>query len=97
MFDPADALSIGDWTMNRVTHKTVVFQRPFVLDHTEGEFPPGAYMIETEEELLDTISFPAYRRLSTVMQFAEANGIISCIRIDPIALDLALARDARID
>jgi hypothetical protein len=80
----------------RVTNRTVVFVRPFVLDQTQDAMAPGTYTIETEEELLDTVSFAAYRRVSTVMRYTEA-GITSFIAVDPIALDAALMRDARSD
>ena len=54
-------------TTTRVTNKTVVFSRPFVLNEADGEQPPGIYTVETEEERLDVMSISAYRRVSTVM------------------------------
>jgi hypothetical protein len=79
----------------RITNKTVTFVRPFVLNKKEGEMPPGTYTVETEEQLLEAVSFPVYRRLSTVMCCAEPGGITRFVTIDPIALESALARDAR--
>lgn len=79
----------------RVTSRTVIFGRPFLLDEADGEQPPGAYTIETEEELLESVSFPAYRRVSTMIQCHAPGGITRFVTVDPTALDAALARDAR--
>ena len=76
----------------RVTTKTVIFARPFVVDEIH-EHPPGIYTVETEEELLGTAS-PATRRLSTVMSGYAAGGVTRFAAINPAALDAALARDA---
>ncbi len=82
---------------NRVTSKTVVFSRPFVLNEVDGEQPPGVYTVETEEEPLDVISISAYRRVSTVMQRCDlqpTGGFIRFVSIDPAELDDALGREA---
>lgn len=46
----------------RTSKRTVVFRRPFVLGGFDEVLPAGAYNVETDEELLEGISFPAYRR-----------------------------------
>jgi hypothetical protein len=79
----------------RVTTKTVIFARPFVVDKADGEQLPGVYTVDTEEELLESVSFPAYRRVSTVMRCPAPGGITRFVAIDPIVLDAALAREAR--
>jgi hypothetical protein len=89
-------LQIGDSVTTRVTTKTVIFAHPFVVDAMDGEQPPGIYNVETEEELLESVSFPVYRRVSTVMVCQVPGGITRFVTIDPTALDTALARDARI-
>ena len=81
----------------RVITKTVVFARPFVVADADGEQPPGVYTVDTEEELLESVSFPAYRRVSTVMHCPAPGGITRFVTIDPIALDAALARDGKAD
>ena len=80
----------------RVTTKTVIFAHPFVVSAMDGEQPPGIYTVETEEELLESISFPVHRRVSTVMFCHGPAGITRFVTIDPQVLDAALARDARI-
>jgi len=86
--------------MMRVTGKTVVFSRPFVLNESDGEQPPGIYTVETEEEPLDIVSISAYRRVSTVMQRYDLHatgGFIRFVAIDPAELDAALVRDAEVN
>lgn len=81
----------------RVTTKTVVFSRPFALNEADGEQQPGIYMVETEEEPLDVMTIPAYRRVSTVMNRYDLHGpggYVRFVTIDPVELDAALARDA---
>ena len=81
----------------RVTTKTVVFSRPFVLNEADGEQQPGIYTVETEEEPLDLMSLAGYRRVSTVMNrhdLRASGGVIRFVEINPAELDAALARDA---
>lgn len=81
----------------RTSSKTVNFRRPFVLGGMSEVQPAGAYGVETEEELLDTVALPAYRRTSTMIELRArqgAAGITEMVVIDPNELDAALARDA---
>lgn len=52
----------------RHTVRTVSFQRPFSLSVREDAFPPGLYRVEVDEELIDGMSFLAYRRVQTSLQ-----------------------------
>lgn len=79
----------------RVTTKTVIFGRPFVVNEADGEQPPGIYTVETQEELLESVSFPAYRRISTIMYCHAPSGITRFVTVDPAVLKAALERDAR--
>ena len=79
----------------RFTTKTVIFARPFVVNEVDGEQLPGIYTVETEEEQLESVSFPAHRRVATVMHCHAIGGITRFVTIDPAALSAALARDAR--
>jgi len=61
------------------------------------QFPAGCYPIETDEELLDGMYFPAYMRRTTVMQLIpdpRRPGITEYAAIDPLQLEAALALDA---
>lgn len=51
----------------RTTSRAVTFTRPFILSGMDGVQPAGTYTVATEEQLLQDVSFPAYRRISTVI------------------------------
>jgi hypothetical protein len=80
----------------RTSKKTVTFRRPFVLGGFDEVLPAGAYSVETDEELLEGISFPAYRRILTVIHLhakSDNPGLTRTLTIDPNELDAALKRD----
>ena len=82
----------------RTTKTTVTFTRPFSLSGFDGEQPAGSYSVETDEELLEGVSFPAYRRIATMMQLetgsrAGGDGLQVAV-IDPRELEAALAVDS---
>jgi len=80
----------------RTSKKTVTFRKPFVLGGFDEVLPAGAYSVETDEELLEGVSFPAYRRKLTVIRLrAKSNnpGLTRSLTIDPNELDAALKRD----
>ena len=51
----------------RTLSKTVVFTKPFLLNGVDRTLPAGNYRVVTDEELIEGLSFPAYRRLSTMI------------------------------
>lgn len=59
--------------------------------------PPGVYMVETDEQLLDTVTCVALRRLETRMEIHPRPGNSETVPIDPAELDQALLRDAEDD
>jgi hypothetical protein len=66
------------------------------LDESGEQYPAGRYSIETDEELLEDVSFPAYRRRATMMQLIadpRRRGITEVVTIDPQQLEAALAAD----
>jgi hypothetical protein len=80
----------------RTSKKTVTFRKPFVLGGFDEVLPAGAYSVETDEELLEGISFPAYRRILTVIHLrakSDNPGLTRTLTIDPNELDAALKRD----
>ncbi len=79
--------------MTRRTSRTVTFKRPFILDGFERIQPAGTYLVETEEEELGTVSVPAYRHMSTMIELKRA-GLTEYYPIDPGELDEALLRDS---
>lgn len=80
----------------RTTQTTVHFERPFVLGGFDEELPAGNYNIEFDEELLLGISFPAYKRVRTIIHLhpdKRAPGQSRALTIESHELDAALARD----
>jgi hypothetical protein len=51
----------------RSTRSTVTFSNPFTLSGYPGELPAGDYEVLVEEELLQGLSFEAYRRTATYL------------------------------
>jgi hypothetical protein len=80
----------------RTTKSTVTFVRPFRLGAFGEQLPAGRYPIETDEELLEGMSFPAYRRIATVMQLMPDllhRGVTEIAVVDPEQLEEALTMD----
>jgi hypothetical protein len=80
----------------RTSKKTVTFRKPFVLGEFDEVLPAGAYSVETDEELLEGISFPAWRRKLTLIHLPAKSGnpgLTRTLTIDPNELDEALKRD----
>jgi hypothetical protein len=79
----------------RVTSRVITFVYPFSLKGIDGELPPGNYTIETVEEPIASVSFLAYRRVSTAIVLS-ANGGRSrqVVAIDSQELASAEASDA---
>lgn len=81
----------------RTTSRTVTFARPFMLSGIGTVQPAGAYTVETDEELVQGISFPVYRRTATLMLLPPPPGgavLAQIATIDPLELEVALERDA---
>ena len=73
----------------RTTSRTVTFVHPFSLSGTDEVQPAGTYTVETDEELLEPSSFPAYRRISTLMRLpARSTGMVltQIVETNPVEL-----------
>lgn len=83
---------------SRLTTRVVEFRRPFRLSARTGPLPAGRYQVDTEEEMLTGLSFPAWRRTSmTIMRHGLASGrLVQSLAITPAELAAALATDARV-
>lgn len=84
----------------RTTSKTVTFMHPFNLSGTDEVQPAGTYTVETDEELLEPSSFPAYRRISTMIRLSARTTsavLTQIVETNPVELAAALARDAQPD
>jgi hypothetical protein len=77
----------------RTTRTTVTFARPFSLHGVDGIQPAGVYDVDTDEELIDDLSFLAYRRVATTIHL-QRDGATQVYRVDPVELDASLLHDA---
>lgn len=83
----------------RTSSNTVTFPHPFKLSGADDVQPAGRYVIETDEELVQTMSHTAYRRLSTFIRLPGRTGSTERARIvdvDPTELAAVLVSDARV-
>ena len=78
----------------RTTNQTVTFRRPFYLKGVDRLLPPADYRVVTDEELIDGLSFSAYRRVSTAIFVpAESGCAVEMVIIDPADLQAAQDHD----
>jgi hypothetical protein len=80
----------------RTTRKTVIFSNPFSLEGVGRVLPAGNYEVVTDEELIEGLSFPVYRRVATMMLVPTQSGLgsVEMLTIDPRSLAEAIDRDA---
>jgi hypothetical protein len=81
----------------RTRRKTVVFESPFLLKDIGRTLPAGDYEVLTDEELIEGLSFPVYRRVSTMMMVPAPpphTSSTEMLTVDPRELQLVLDQDA---
>lgn len=79
----------------RSLSELVTFRHSFELKAVDRLLPPGDYRVVTDEELIEELSFPVYRRVATMI-FVPAESRASSIEmvsIDPRDLQEAQDRD----
>lgn len=58
--------------------------------------PPGDYRVVTDEELIEGLSFPAYRRISTVIFVpAQSGSAVEMVTIESVELQAAQEQDGQ--
>lgn len=82
---------------DRTTRRSVTFSRPFELAGVDEKFDAGTYLVETREEMIEGLSFVAYRRVTTTIEtpfmgFGQAARQVTTI--DPADLETAINLDA---
>lgn len=77
----------------RTIERTVTFRRPFAIGESSESHRAGKYLIQTDEEMVSDLSFPAWRRIVTMIH-VRSKGAMQVEIIDPAALEESLARDA---
>ena len=80
----------------RTTRTTVTFKRPFSLAGVDNVQPSGTYTVDTDEELIDGLSFLAYRRVATLLHLPSTSsrvGVTELVTVNPLELEAALKTD----
>jgi hypothetical protein len=82
--------------LTRTRRETVTFLGSFSLKGVGRPLPAGRYEVVTDEELIEGLSFPAYRRVSTTMLVPSqsSSSSVEMLTVDPISLAAAKDRDA---
>jgi hypothetical protein len=61
----------ADMTM-RSRRETIHFRHPFRIKGIDRELAPGAYEVITDEEMIEGLSFPCFRRVATMIMVPGA-------------------------
>jgi hypothetical protein len=80
----------------RTTHTIVRFWSTFSLPGFDAPQPPGEYLVDHDEEPIETASYLAWRRVATFIHLpaiASAGPMQQLVLIDPALLDVALEQD----
>jgi hypothetical protein len=80
----------------RTTRRTVTFRQPFSLGGVDKVQPSGTYTVDTDEELIEGVSFLAYRRVATLLHLPSTSsrvGVTELVTVNPLELEAALKTD----
>ena len=80
----------------RTRRYKMTFEHAFTLKGVDRTLSPGDYEVVTDEELIEKLSFPVYRRVSTLIMLpAQAHdpSSIEMVSVSPGDLATALKRD----
>jgi hypothetical protein len=81
----------------RSRRETVSFRHPFRLKGIDRELAAGAYEVITDEEMIEGLSFPCFRRVATLIMIPGApphRSATEMISIDSVDLSDAQRFDA---
>ncbi|MDZ4368861.1 MAG: hypothetical protein U0987_17835 [Afipia sp.] len=56
----------------RTRRETVIFKHPTRIKGIERLLPAGAYEVVTDEEMIEGLSFPSFRRIATMIMVPGA-------------------------
>lgn len=82
--------------ISRTKTRTVTFRHPFTIEGLDGSQAAGTYVVEMEEDMLQELSFPAWRRVHTAIRLPQRPGTSvteQVATVDPRAIEAALAVD----
>ncbi len=81
----------------RTRRETVTFAHSVQINGIDHVLPPGTYEVVTDDEMIEGLSFPSFRRISTMIMVPSASPHHHSVEMISIAsFDLANAqrRDA---
>jgi hypothetical protein len=79
----------------RSRRETVTFKHPFRIRGIDRLLPAGSYEVITDEEMIEGLSFPAFRRVATMIRIpAETGRTVEMISIGSVDLSHAQRIDA---
>src|ERR1700761_7464041 len=79
----------------RSRRDTVTFKHPFRIRGIDRLLPAGSYEIITDEEMIEGLSFAAFRRVATMISIpAETGRATEMVSIGSVDLSDALGIDA---
>jgi hypothetical protein len=81
----------------RSRRETVTFKHPFQIRGVDRLLPAGAYQVITDEEMIEGLSFPSFRRVATMIMVpaAQSRGsIMEMVSIGSVDLSDAQRIDA---
>ncbi|MGA8901774.1 hypothetical protein [Bradyrhizobium sp.] len=80
----------------RSRRETVTFQHQFRIRGIDRLLPPGSYEVITDEEMIEGLSFPAFRRVATMIMVPAAgqNSAMEMVSIGSVDLSDAQRLDA---
>ena len=80
----------------RSRRETITFQNPFRIRGIDRLLPPRVYEVITDGEMIEGLSFPAFRRVAAMMMVPAAalNSAMEMISIGSIDLPDAQRLDA---
>jgi hypothetical protein len=82
-------------SLTRSRRETVTFRHPFRIRGIDRQLQAGAYEVVTDEELIEGLSFPCFRRVATMIMVPGAPPHHSSIEMISISsVDLADAQQA---
>ncbi|CAN5375534.1 hypothetical protein BH10PSE11_BH10PSE11_21300 [soil metagenome] len=83
--------------MTRSRRETITFKHPARIKGIERLLPAGAYEVVTDEEMIEGLSFPSFRRVATMIMVPGApphHHAMEMIAIGSVDLADAQHRDA---
>ena len=81
--------------VTRTNRVTLTFQHSFSLKGVDRKLAPGNYVVVTDEELIEELSFPVYRRVATMIMLPvdARRSAIEMVAVDPADVAAVHERD----